>query len=170
MATTEETKTVKAAEKKVVTPKAKTAAPKVEKKVAAPKVAVKKVETKVEDTLNTVKETATKVTTSVSDAAKSSVDSVKDTATKIADAAKSSVDSIKDTYTDAEIAVKDARVSGNARAKKILNAFFDERANDKIANFVGYIGEASAVCSTIGCAPMTLPAEKINTLYKKITA
>jgi phage-related protein len=143
-----------------------------EKKVVAPKAkeAVKKVETKVEETLSSVKNTATKVTTSVSDATKSSLDTVKDAATKVADAAKSSVDTIKDTYTDVEIAITEARASGNARAKKILNAFFNDKANDKVANFVGYIGETSAVCATISCAPMALPANKINTLYKKITA
>jgi len=141
MATTEENKTVKTTEKKVTTPKAKVAAPKVEKKVATPKAAVKKVETKVEDAVNTVK-----------------------------DATQSSVDSVKDTWTDIEDAVKDARVSGNARAIKILNAFFDDKANDKITDFVGYIGEVTAVCSKVMCSPMALPAEQMNTLYKKITA
>lgn len=136
---------------------AKKVTPKAEKKVAAPKVE-KKVTTvkKVEDS---VKETATKVS-----------DNVKDTATKVADAAKSGIDTVKDTYTDVEIAISDARVSGNARAKKILTSVFDDNANDVVVDFVGYLGEVTAVCSKVICSPMTVPTNKLNTLYKKITA
>ena len=169
---------------------AKKAAPKAEKKVAAPKVEKKvttaqKVETKVEETatkvVDSVKETATKVSDSVKETTTSVTNSVKDTATKIADAAKSgidtvtdaaksSVDTVKDTYSDVETAISDARVSGNERAKKILTSVFDDNANDKVVDFVGYLGEATAVCSKVMCSPMTVPADKINTLYKKITA
>jgi len=85
------------------------------------------------------------------------------TATKVAD-------SVKDTYTDIETALKDARVNGNARAKKILASVLDDKANDIVVDFVGYLGEATAVCSKVMCSPMTVPADKMNTLYKKITA
>jgi len=137
------------------------------KKVATPKKAVAP---KVEKKENVAKEVATKVT----DAAKSAVTTVEETATKattsVADAAKSGLDTLKDTITDAETAISDARISGNTRAKKILTAIFDDKANETVTDLVGYIGEATAVCSTVMCSPMTVPANKVNTLYKKLTA
>jgi len=176
------TKEVETVAKKV-TPKAekKVAAPKVEKKVTT----VQKVEDSVKDTAtkvtdnvketatkvtDSVKETATKVTDNVKETASKVTDSVKETATKVTDSAKSSIDTVKDTYSDVETAISDARVSGNSRAKKIFTSVLDDNANDVVVDFVGYLGEATAVCSKIMCSPMTVSANKLNTLYKKITA
>jgi len=161
-------------------------APKATKKVVAKKAPVEAVnKTKATSNVEAVKETATKVTSTVSDAAKSGVESVKETTTKVtstvSDATKSSVesvkevatsakDSVKDTYTDIETAIKNSKEAGNSRAKKILSAIIDDKANTTVVNFVGHIGGATSVCATIMCSPMKLSADKAETFYKKLTA
>lgn len=136
--------------------------PKTEKKVTAKKVTPVVSET-AKTSVEVAKKTTTKVTSAVSDAAKSSIDAVKD-------ATSATTDSVKDVYTSLETVVVDARVSGNARAKKILAAFFDDNVNKTVNNAFGHIGGATSICSVVMCAPMTVSYDGINTLYKKITA
>ncbi len=135
--------------------------------------------------IDAVKETATKVSTSVTDAAKSGMTSVKETVTKVSasvtDAAKSGMtsvketvttatDSVKDTFSTIETTINDSRAAGNSRAKKIVAALFDDNVNETVNNFIGHMGEATAVCATVMCSPITVSANQANTLYKKITA
>jgi len=138
--------------KKTAPTAAKKTAPKVEKKVA-PQVEAKTEETSVFD--NAV--------TAVSDAVNKVTDNV-------SDGAKSSVDTVKESLTDAETAISEARVTGNSKAKKVLSDITNDKANSNVATFVGFMGEITFVCVTVGCAPMLLSANAVNNAYKKLTA
>ena len=117
----------------------------------------------VKASVDTVKEATTKVTSSVSDATHSTVDTVKEATT-------STTNLIKDTYTDIETAINDSKVAGNERAKKIVTALADDKANETVVNFFGHVGGASSICATIVCSPMRLAADSANSIYKKLTA
>jgi len=42
--------------------------------------------------------------------------------------------------------------------------------NEIVSDTAGYIGEATAVCVTVACAPAKFAADTTSTLIKKVTA
>jgi len=150
--TAAEAEVKKTAPKAAVKPAAKKAAPKAAAKNEAPKEAEKKniVIEKVDNAAALIKESVETIESAIGDAAHSGTDKVKET-----------VDSM-------ESKIEEARKSGNERAHKIATDLkLDKVVNDKV---VGYVGEATSVCYTVFCSPITYAGETVEKLYKKVTA